>query len=231
MLVPPNGRRRTHRTTTTSNSKVYFDRRSRGRSSRRKGRGLFGDADVVKITPRITALSNDAMLVVVVGQSFDGTLAPVPVDQTPTRQEAAVRNDPSVSLSLVQGRSGRSGSRSSCRLCSIAPRIRARSVPIRAYKVAGHRAVRLVFDTGANEYWGIQMTSWDDAPALQEPNEVVKLEGRRYELHYDGPHLHMVVLRNRGATYWVVNTVLNRLSNETMLAIAKGLAPLSQIQS
>ena len=33
----------------------------------------------------------------------------------------------------------------------------------------------------------------------------------------------MVVLRRRGATYWVVNTVLDRLSNETMLAIAKGL--------
>jgi hypothetical protein len=75
------------------------------------------------------------------------------------------------------------------------------------------------------------MTSWDDAPALKDPNEVVKLKGRRYELHYDGPHLHMVVLRHRGATHWVVNTVLNRLSNETMLAIAKGLTPLSQIQS
>jgi hypothetical protein len=36
----------------------------------------------------------------------------------------------------------------------------------------------------------------------------------------------MVVLRDRGATYWVVNTLLNSLSNETMLAIARGLRPL-----
>jgi hypothetical protein len=36
----------------------------------------------------------------------------------------------------------------------------------------------------------------------------------------------MVVLREHGATYWVVNTVLDSLSNETMLAIARGLAPL-----
>jgi hypothetical protein len=36
----------------------------------------------------------------------------------------------------------------------------------------------------------------------------------------------MVVLRDRGATYWVVNTLVNSLSNETMLAIAKGLRPL-----
>ena len=37
----------------------------------------------------------------------------------------------------------------------------------------------------------------------------------------------MVVLRAHGATYWVVNTLLDSLSNETMLAIAKGLKPLT----
>jgi hypothetical protein len=36
----------------------------------------------------------------------------------------------------------------------------------------------------------------------------------------------MVVLRDNGATYWVVNTLLDTLSNETMLAIAKSLHPL-----
>ena len=35
----------------------------------------------------------------------------------------------------------------------------------------------------------------------------------------------MVVLHGDGATYWVVNTLLDSLSNETMLAIAKGLKP------
>ncbi|CAN5136372.1 hypothetical protein BH18ACT12_BH18ACT12_21380 [soil metagenome] len=33
----------------------------------------------------------------------------------------------------------------------------------------------------------------------------------------------MVALRENGATYWVVNTILDSLSNETMLAIARGL--------
>jgi hypothetical protein len=41
-----------------------------------------------------------------------------------------------------------------------------------------------------------------------------------------GPHLHMVVLRAGGASYWVVNTLLDSMSNETMLEIAKGLRPL-----
>ena len=40
----------------------------------------------------------------------------------------------------------------------------------------------------------------------------------------------MVVLRQGGATYWVVNTLLDSLSNETMLAIAKGLKPLGRGQ-
>jgi hypothetical protein len=40
----------------------------------------------------------------------------------------------------------------------------------------------------------------------------------------------MVVLRTRKGTYWVVNTVLDSLSNETMLAIAKGLKPLASLR-
>jgi hypothetical protein len=37
-----------------------------------------------------------------------------------------------------------------------------------------------------------------------------------------------VVLDAGGATYWVVNSLLDKLSNETMLAIAKGLRPLGR---
>ena len=40
----------------------------------------------------------------------------------------------------------------------------------------------------------------------------------------------MVVLRHGGASYWVVNTLSNKLSNETMLAIAKGLKPLARVK-
>ena len=48
-----------------------------------------------------------------------------------------------------------------------------------------------------------------------------------YSLYYTGSHLHMVVLRVHDRSYWVVNTLLDSLSNETMLAIAKGLKPLT----
>ena len=72
------------------------------------------------------------------------------------------------------------------------------------------------------------MTDWTDAPVLAGRNFVRKIGGRRYELYYNGPRLHMVVLQTDGATYWVVNTLLDRLSNETMIAIAKGLRPLAR---
>jgi hypothetical protein len=38
----------------------------------------------------------------------------------------------------------------------------------------------------------------------------------------------MVVVRTPTASYWVINTLLDRLSNETMLAIAKGLKPVGR---
>jgi hypothetical protein len=73
------------------------------------------------------------------------------------------------------------------------------------------------------------MTDWEDAPVLSGRNFVRKIGGRRYELYYNGPRLHMVVLRTDGSSYWVVNTLLDRLSNETMIAIAKGLRPLATL--
>jgi len=38
----------------------------------------------------------------------------------------------------------------------------------------------------------------------------------------------MAVLRTPKASYWVVNTLRDELSNETILAIARGLQPLAK---
>jgi hypothetical protein len=91
-----------------------------------------------------------------------------------------------------------------------------------------HKGIRLVFHNG-NEYWGVQETDFNAAPALGDRSFHRILEGRAFDLYYSGTHLHMVVLRQGGATYWVVNTLLDSLSNETMLAIAKGLKPLTSV--
>jgi polyisoprenyl-teichoic acid--peptidoglycan teichoic acid transferase len=105
----------------------------------------------------------------------------------------------------------------------------------RTYWIDGqgkHKAVRLVFrfGFGSYEYWGIQETNWTGAPALADKSFRHDLGGREFDLYYSGSNLHMVVLHAHGASYWVVNTLLDSLSNETMLAIAKGLKPLTTVR-
>ena len=108
------------------------------------------------------------------------------------------------------------------------------TMPARMYWIdpdEKHKAVRLVYRMGSNEYWGVEMTDWDDAPVLADKSLTRRIKGRTYDLYYNGAKLHMVVLRTPKASYWVINTLLDRLSNETMLAIAKGLKPLGSVKA
>ena len=109
-----------------------------------------------------------------------------------------------------------------------------RQTPIRVYSFDGtrkKRTVRLTYKTGGIDYWGVQESNWNDAPVLAGSNIVRRIGGHRYDLYYNGPHLHMVVLYRNGANYWIVNSLLDKLSNETMLAIAKGLQPISRVHT
>jgi LCP family protein required for cell wall assembly len=214
-------------------TQVYFDPRVTGaKPAAKKLAALFGSADVVKLAPKIRRLSNGSMLVVVLGQTFHGRLASAPIDQTPQREPANVVSGASAAVDLLRRY------RQQIDFPLMVPTRIERSswidseLPIRVYKVdpdKKHSAVRLTYRLGDNQYWGVQMTDWDEAPVLAGRNFVRRIGGRRYELYYNGPHLHMVVLRTDGATYWVVNTLLDSLSNETMIAIAKGLQPLAKV--
>jgi len=232
MLVPANGLRADAPSYDYFRTQVYFDPRVKGaKPAAKKVAALFGSADVGKLVPKIRALGNSAMLVVVLGQTFHGRLASAPIDQTPQREPANVVSGASAAVDLLRQY------RNEIDFPLMVPtRIERsswvdREMPIRTYWIdpeKKHRAVRLTYRLG-NEYWGVQMTDWADAPVLSGRNFVRKIGGRRYELYYNGPRLHMVVLQTDGATYWVVNTLLDRLSNETMIAIAKGLQPLAKV--
>ena len=87
----------------------------------------------------------------------------------------------------------------------------------------------LTFVTGAgNVYYQVEETNWTGAPILRHPTGHFSADHRTYDLYTVGGHIHMIVLRRGGASYWVVNTLLDELSNETMIAIAKGLQPLGK---
>jgi LCP family protein required for cell wall assembly len=212
-------------------TKVYYDpEQAQSRAAAAKVRILFGAADVEPLPADIEPLSSGGMLTVVVGQTFQGTIAAAPIDRTPKKEPPAVQVNPEATRPLLREVQRRVPFR------LMLPRLIERSstidreAPIRVYPIAkGHRAVRLTFRYGdQNAYWGIEQTDWQDAPILQSPNLTRVIKKRSYEFHYSGSRLHMVVLRANGATYWVVNTLLDTLSNDTMLAIAKGLRPLGK---
>jgi hypothetical protein len=102
--------------------------------------------------------------------------------------------------------------------------------PVRVFKPAQHtHELALTYVTGAgNVFWDVIETNWKSAPILRHETAVVNIGGRKYHLFTTGGHIHMIVLYKGGSTYWVVNTLRDELSNETMIAIAKGLTPLSR---
>jgi len=103
--------------------------------------------------------------------------------------------------------------------------------PVRVFKPAAHRheLVTTFYTLGGNVYWQVIETDWTDAPILRKPTGKYPLkDGRKLDLYTNGGHIHMAVLRSGRASYWVVNTLRDELSNETMLAIARGLRPLGK---
>lgn len=91
---------------------------------------------------------------------------------------------------------------------------------------SAYRNFRLVGETGVNgEYWGLQGTNWPDPPILDGATREVVRGGRTYKLYFNGTKLHMVSWRQGAGVYWVTNTILDKLSNETMLAVAASVKP------
>ena len=234
LVTPPNGLPANAPRFDYFRTQVYFTPGRRGaQEAARRVANLFASAEVARLPAEVASLRNDAMLTVVVGQTFHGSLAAAPVDQTPRRERPSVTSGPSASRDLLRER------RERVDFPLMVPTVIERSswtdrtMPVRMYWIdegRKHKAVRLVYRTSSNEYWGVQMTNWADAPALSDRSHTRRIGGRVYDLYYDGPKLHMVVLKTPRAQYWVINTLLDRLSNETMLAIAKGLRPLGSVK-
>jgi LCP family protein required for cell wall assembly len=187
---------------------------------------LFGDANVSEVPPGAELTTT---LRVIVGQTFHGTLTPLPPDSTPQHEPPAIVKDATTAAPYVRA------AKRKVDFELLLPTVREETSsldttePARAYRVDGdHKGFRLAYLTSANEYWGIQEVGWEDPPILDGASVTQTISGREYFLYFAGPKLHMVAFQQDGASYWVVNTLLNRLSNETMLAIARGLKPLGR---
>ena len=236
MVYPPDGKNANAPNWEYFKTRIHYDKTQAGAAAAaKKVAALFGTDDIVPLDAKVGVLANGAMLAVIVGQTFHGTLAEAPVDKTPQRQPANVSPGAEASLSYLRERQSKVPFKLMVPTVIEKTSWIDREKPVRMYRIdpdGKHKTVRLTYKlgTGTNEYWGVQMTDWEDAPALSERNFVRSIGGLDHELHYTGPKLHMVVLRQGGASYWVVNTLLDSLSNETMIAIAKGLRPVDKIK-
>jgi LCP family protein required for cell wall assembly len=104
--------------------------------------------------------------------------------------------------------------------------------PPRVYKLRGsdgktYGAYRMVLQNDvAGEYYGLQGTTWKDAPILEGVTERRKIGRRTYELVPDGDRVRLVAWRTPKAVYWVSNTLLLTLSDKQMMAIARSVRSL-----
>ena len=206
-------------------TQIFFDPSSSdGEAAARDMAKLFGDAEVLAAAPDAGL---ETTLLVVVGKTFQSTLAPVPKDTTPKYSPPKVKNDPAA-VSPLAKRAQRAVD-----FPVLVPTVQEQSsnvstlAPMRVYRLHGEGAVRFVFNGPfESDYWGVQESGWTDAPILDGPTLTRRIAGREYRLYFNGAKLHTVAFEENGAAYWVTNTLLDALSNETMLAIAKGLKPL-----
>jgi LCP family protein required for cell wall assembly len=188
------------------------------------------------MTPEIALFAQQAsnpLTVAVLGSGFSGQITSPHAPITPTLHHTApaISNDNDTSASLLRP------ARRKVPFPLYAPQAIASGSqftslePLRVFTPAPHsyEAV-LTYVTGAdNVYWQVIQTDWNDAPILRKPTGKYKLkDGRTVDLYTNGGNIHMVVLRQGRASYWVVNTLRDELSNETMLAIAKSLTPIGR---
>jgi LCP family protein required for cell wall assembly len=236
LVLPPDGLAPNAPASPYFHSQIYFDKRQKGAKEAAVAmQKLLQPADVRPLPKnrQLRALDPGSMLLVIVGQTFHNTLPAAPLVEVPKRQPAYVRFDRSPGEELLRPLVSKVPFKLQVPTIlerSSNPDTLPSDKPVRLYWIDGrgkHKAVRMVFRTGANEFWGIEEMNWPDAPVLADRSFQHDLGGREFSLYYSGSRLHMVVLRSGDTSYWVVNTLLDSLSNETMLAIAKGLKPLT----
>lgn len=104
--------------------------------------------------------------------------------------------------------------------------------PTRAYDVRDrkgklHDAYVVVFKQNTlGGYYDFEGTNWLGPPIVAHPNETRRIGHRKYMIFTDGSHVHLIAWREHGMLYWVSNTLLEDLSNQQMLAIARSAKPL-----
>ena len=88
-----------------------------------------------------------------------------------------------------------------------------------------HGAYRMVVDlplSDGTHYIGVQgLQGWSDPPTLDNASLTKTIHGREYEIFVDGDRVSMVAWHRGDNTYWVSNDLLNTLTNDQMVGMAR----------
>jgi LCP family protein required for cell wall assembly len=89
-----------------------------------------------------------------------------------------------------------------------------------------HAYVVVFQQNSSGGYYDFEGSDWTNPPLIDHPDQTRRVGGRTYLLFADGGHLHVIAWHEGGALYWLTNTLLEDLSNQQMLALARSVRPL-----
>ena len=88
-----------------------------------------------------------------------------------------------------------------------------------------HGAYRMVVTMSLPDgihYFGVQgIQGWSDPPILANPSLTRTINGREYDIYVDGDRVKMIAWHRGDNTYWVSNSLLQVLTNDQMVGIAR----------
>jgi polyisoprenyl-teichoic acid--peptidoglycan teichoic acid transferase len=84
----------------------------------------------------------------------------------------------------------------------------------------------LVINSVLGEYYGIQGTTWQTPPILNNPTATRFVAGKQLMLYANGGKLSVVAWRTPQGVYWVSNTLADTIGNSQMVAIAASFKPV-----
>jgi polyisoprenyl-teichoic acid--peptidoglycan teichoic acid transferase len=100
----------------------------------------------------------------------------------------------------------------------------------RAYEIhdqsgGAHYAYRMTIAINPvfGEYYGVQGTTWQDPPILNNPTQTRTVNGKQLLLYVNGGKISLVAWRTPQAVYWISNTLTDEIGNRQMIAIAASL--------
>ena len=90
-----------------------------------------------------------------------------------------------------------------------------------------HGAYAEVLQLPQGDYFDVQgIHGWSDPPILSNPSETRTMNGRDYDIFLDGDRIRLVSWQQGDNSYWVSNSLLQTLSNDQMLGIARSIGKL-----